>query len=302
MSGLLRIIPDRYLADLQLLNVGECAGHYELIAAVATGGAGIVYRGRDLNDGSVVAIKILRSTEAEDADLRRRFLREGRAVRSISHPNVVRFVDSGETADGLPYLVTEFVEGDTLRSLMQHGPLPPVAALKAALQIAEALEAAHSQGILHRDVKQENFMVTPNGTVKMLDFGLSRIRLSTGGSRQTTAGTVLGSVHYLSPEQARGGEVDERTDIWSAGVVLYEMLTGHLPFSRNSCVDTLIAIAEEPAPALSEKQFDREVCTIVARCLSKYPNRRFQSASELRRALNNALEPTWKRFLHRFAG
>ncbi|MDZ4801295.1 MAG: protein kinase [Bryobacteraceae bacterium] len=286
--------------------MGERAGHYELLAAVATGGAGVVYRGRDLRSGATVAVKILRATEAQDADLRHRFLREGRAMQRLSHPNVVRFIDTGETADGLPFLVTEFVEGDTLRSLMQHGPIPPVPALKATLQIAEALQAAHAVGIVHRDVKPENFMVTHDGTVKMLDFGLSRIRLGTSQSRETKAGTILGSVHYLSPEQARGDAVDERTDIWSVGVVLYEMLTAHLPFHENSCIDTLLAIVEKQAPVLSEKQFSREVTALVAVCLQKRPGGRYQSAADLRAAVESALAepalagPAWKRILQRF--
>ncbi len=283
--------------------MGERAGHYELLSAVATGGAGVVYRGRDLTNGSTVAVKILRATEAQDADLRHRFLREGRAIQRISHPNVVSFIDTGETSDGLPFLVTEFVEGQTLRDLLQRKQLPVTAALKATRQIAEALEAAHAQGIIHRDVKPENFMVTADGTVKMLDFGLSRIRNSTTGSKQTRAGTVLGSVHYLSPEQARGDAVDERTDIWSAGVILYELLTGQVPFNEASCVTTLVAIVEKPAPALPESVAGRETAALIARCLSKNPADRFATATELRVALDEATAAQasgWSRFIRKF--
>jgi serine/threonine protein kinase len=286
--------------------VGEHAGHYELLAAVATGGAGVVYRARDLTDGSTVAVKILRATEAQDADLRYRFLREGRAIRRLSHPNVVRFIDTGETSEGLPFLVTEVVEGGTLRHLLEHGPLPVLAAINSARQIAEALAAAHAAGIIHRDVKPENFMVTCDGTMKMLDFGLSRIeRNKAETSRATRSGTILGSVHYLSPEQARGDTVDERTDIWSVGVILYELLTGHLPYSGMSCVDTLLAIVEKPVPALPESAGPREVAAIVARCLQKDPSARYPTALALREALAAAsltAEPVWRRLIRRVTG
>jgi serine/threonine-protein kinase len=293
------IIPDRYNGT----DVGEHAGHYELLAAVATGGAGVVYRARDMSDGSTVAVKILRSTEAQDADLRHRFLREGRAIQRLSHPNVVRYIDTGETSDGLPFLVTEFVEGGTLRDLLEGGPLPLAAALNAARQIAAALAATHSAGIVHRDVKPENFMVTRDGTVKMLDFGLSRIEHSRAeASRATKAGTILGSVHYLSPEQARGDAVDERTDIWSVGVLLYEMLTGQVPFNEASCVGTLLAIVEKPAPPLPDHAAPRETAAVVARCLRKSAAERFESAGALLEALSAAAEmaePVWKRLFRR---
>jgi len=271
--------------------VTERVGRYELLGAVASGGASVVYRAHDSELGRDVALKMLRSTEAQDSDLRRRFAREARAVRGLSHPHIVTFLDAGETGDGLLYLVTEFVEGESLRSaLLREGALREGRALEVARQMALALSAAHEAGLLHRDVKPDNVMLAaPDGSVKMLDFGLAR-RMGANAStaNRTRPGTILGSVHYLSPEQARGGEVDVRSDVWSIGAVLFEMLSGAAPFTGNTCVETLVAIVEKPSPGLAAGVASAETAEVVARCLRKGPAERFASAAELADSLSEA--------------
>src|SRR3984957_15703702 len=220
------------------LSVGDKLGPYDILAALGAGGMGEVYRGRDTRLGRDVAIKVLPENFATPF-ARERFLREARACSALSHPNICAIYDLGDF-DGRPFLVMELLEGETLRSYIGSHPVSPEKALDFAIQLAHALEAAHSKGIIHRDIKPATVIVTPGGQVKALDFGLAKINsapTTPPGEHEdtavmddlTVAGTTMGTYAYMSPEQARGSVVDARGDIWSLGVILYEMATGSQP-------------------------------------------------------------------------
>jgi eukaryotic-like serine/threonine-protein kinase len=271
---------------------GARLGPYEIVAALGAGGMGEVYRARDTRLGRDVAVKVLPVHLGGSPERRERFEREARAVAALSHPNILALHDvgrEGETA----YVVTELLEGATLRERLRDGPLPVRKATEYAAQVALGLAAAHAQGIVHRDLKPDNVFVTRDGQVKILDFGLARqIKevLASGTETSsptlqhaTEAGAVLGTVGYMSPEQARGGEADARSDIFAFGCLLREMLTGRRAFERGSAAETLAAIIrEEPEPlgaALPDVPPALE--RIVTHCLEKSPDERFQSARDL---------------------
>jgi serine/threonine protein kinase len=214
---------------------------------------GEVYTARDARLGREVAFKLLHEEFARSADRRARFENEARAVAVLAHPNIVTVHDVGSES-GVLYMVSELVRGELLRALMDRGPMPVRKAIDVAVQVADGLAAAHARGITHRDLKPENIMVTPEGLVKILDFGLARqaVPLQEDGatvSVQTQAGTILGTVNYMSPEQARGLQVDYRSDQFSLGLILFEMLAGKRAFQRDTTVQTLSAIlTDEPPP------------------------------------------------------
>jgi hypothetical protein len=269
---------------------GSRIGPYEIASLLGAGGMGEVYRARDHRLDREVAIKVLPATYAADPDRLHRFEIEARATAALNDPNIVAIYDVG-AVDGQPYVVAELLDGETLRTAIGGGPLPLRKALSLAQQIARGLAAAHRRGIVHRDLKPENLFVTQDGLVKILDFGLAK--LTEAGSvphstvSTTAAGMVLGTVGYMSPEQARGEPSDHRSDIFSFGAVLYEMLSGQRAFQGNSPVETLSAILKEQPPDLTMvvPGLSPGLARIVDRCLEKNRDDRFQSAADLRFAL-----------------
>jgi len=279
-------------------------GPYEVVALLGVGGMGEVYRGRDTRLGRDVALKVISPKRLGDDDLRRRFELEARAASVLNHPSIVTIYDVGDTG-GVAWIAMEWVEGRTLRQalLEADGPLPLRDALTIARQIAEGLAAAHAKGVVHRDLKPENVMLAADGRSKILDFGLARQSvvesLEGSGSgvetlagfpnAQTFEGTVLGTVGYMSPEQASGKLVDFRSDQFALGLIAYEMLSGRRAFSRPTAVETLSAvIREEPTPLASLRAgIPRELQVLIARCLAKRPEDRFASTRELAAALES---------------
>ncbi|HWC64609.1 MAG TPA: serine/threonine-protein kinase, partial [Thermoanaerobaculia bacterium] len=252
---------------------------------------GRVYRARDRRLGRDVALKVLPEEFARDPERLRRFEGEARAASTLSDPHVVAVFDVGED-DGNHFFASELVEGSDLRHEIDSGPLPLRRVLDLAGQIASGLAAAHDRGIVHRDLKPENVLITKSGLAKIADFGLARVtespaasisQLPTSDGRQTSAGVVMGTVAYMSPEQARGQAVDHRSDIFSFGAVLCEMLTGRRPFGGNTAADTMSAILKEE-PALfgpSEPALPPALRRLIATCLAKRPNDRWESAHDL---------------------
>ncbi|MET0556563.1 MAG: protein kinase [Vicinamibacteria bacterium] len=278
------------------LAAGTVVGPYEIVGPLGAGGMGEVYRARDGRLGREVALKILPPSVAGDEDRLRRFELEARAASALNHPNVVAVYDVGRH-EGAPFVVSELLEGGTLRDRLQDGALPPKRAIEYAVQMAHGLAAAHDRGIVHRDLKPENVMVTRDGHVKILDFGLAKLTRvepderedAATFTRQTDPGKVLGTVGYMSPEQVRAQAVDLRSDLFSLGAVLYEMLSGRRAFKGDSAVETLNAILKEEPPelALSQRALPPGLDRVVRHCLEKRPDDRFQSARDLAFALQS---------------
>ncbi len=229
---------------------GTRLGPYEIVAPLGAGGMGEVYRARDTRLERTVAIKVLPASFARDAERMRRFEQEARAVAALSHANVLAIHDTG-TFEGLPYLVSELLEGETLRERLKNGPVPPRKAVEYARQIADGLAAAHEKGVVHRDLKPENLFLANGGQVKILDFGLAKLQpahaaVADGATATvavaTTPGVVMGTTGYMAPEQVRGEAVDHRADIFSFGATLYEMLSGDRAFRGDTSVETMHAI------------------------------------------------------------
>ncbi|HEY2842816.1 MAG TPA: protein kinase, partial [Bryobacteraceae bacterium] len=270
------------------LNPGTRLGPYEILAPIGAGGMGEVYRARDTRLRRDVAIKVLPEVIARGGAWDR-FEREARAASALSHPHICAVYDVGE-AEGRPYLVMELLEGKTLRDYTGKQPLEPKAAVALGLQIADALEAAHAKGILHRDIKPGNIMVIGRGHVKVLDFGLAK-QLATDAVDETrtlesltAVGTVMGTPHYMAPEILQGKPADARSDVWALGVVLYEMLGGRQPFQGSSMFDVSSAILREEPPALPAN-VPSGLKKIVGECLEKQPEQRYQTAGAVRVAL-----------------
>jgi len=268
-------------------------GDYEILDKLGEGGMGEVWRARDHNLNRSVAIKILPAEVANDPARRLRFEQEARSLAALNHPNIVAVYGAG-TTEGLTWIASELVSGESLRALLERGRLPLRRLIDIAVQIAEAMAAAHAAGIVHRDLKPENIMIADGGRVKVLDFGLAKQTVSTPSDHTATMalsqpGTVLGTVGYMSPEQVRGESVDARSDIFSFGTVLYEMIAGRRAFQAGSSVETMNAILrEDPAdlPAYTPPT-PASLAIIVSRCLEKRPDQRFQSASDLAFALRS---------------
>lgn len=273
--------------------VGKQFGKYLIKKRLAEGGMGVVYLAVDNQLGREVALKILPEYFILDKDRLSRFHREARATSLLNHPNIVTVFELGQI-DGCEFIVTEFVDGETLRSKLDRGPIPFVEIIKIGSQVASALGAAHKAGIVHRDIKPENVMIRPDGYVKVLDFGLAKLsdalgkRVSGGGSlhNRTVPGMIMGTAAYMSPEQAEGTDIDARTDIWAVGVLLYEMAAGKLPFEGPTPSHTIVAILEhEPKP------YDHpslELRQIIATALQKDRQLRFQTADAMADALEAA--------------
>src|SRR5262245_6220246 len=244
---------------LQLLP-GQGIGAYKILALLGRGGMGVVYRARDERLRRDVAIKVLPASFAHDADRLRRFDQEAHATSALNHPNILTIYDTG-TQDGAPFIVAELLEGEELRAQLEPGALPARRALEYAQQITQGLAAAHEKGIVHRDLKPENLFVTKDGRLKILDFGLAKLRPPQPGvvdsdaptqKRLTDPGVVMGTVGYMSPEQVRGQETDHRADIFAFGVILYEMLSGQRAFRGASAIEVMNAILKEEPPEFGE--------------------------------------------------
>ncbi len=277
-----------------MLNAGSKLGPYEIVGAIGAGGMGEVYRARDTRLGRDVAVKILPPSFASDPERLRRFEQEARVVAALNHPNILAVYDIG-TNEGAPFLVTELLEGETLRERLREGALPLRKAIDIAVQTAHGISAAHEKGIIHRDLKPANIFLTADGRVKILDFGLAKLGAPEGlapsqtqGATLTAAGAtepgvVLGTVGYMSPEQVRGKPADARSDIFALGTILYEMLSGRRAFEKDSSADTMAAILKEDPPELAGegKKIPPAVDRVVRHCLEKNPAERFQSARDL---------------------
>jgi serine/threonine protein kinase/Tol biopolymer transport system component len=274
--------------------IGSLVGPYKLLSALGAGAMGEVYRARDPRLDRDVAVKVLPALWAADRDRLRRFEQEARAAAALNHPNILAVYDVG-THESQPYLVTELLEGSTVRDVLAGGALPASKAVDIARQLASGLAAAHAKGIVHRDIKPENLFLTPDGRLKILDFGLAKLREHADGGASLTrspsateAGAVIGTANYMSPEQVRGLPADTRSDLFSVGVLLFEMLSGARPFTGDSTVETMSAILKKDPPDLpASTERQPALARIVTHCLEKNPDERFQSAHDLAFALQS---------------
>ena len=284
------------------LAAGTRLGPYEILAPLGAGGMGEVYRARDGKLDRDVAVKVLPQSVASDPETLARFEREAKAVAALSHQNILSIFDFG-THDGTAYAVMELLEGETLRGKLDSGPIAQKQAVDYALQVARGLSAAHEKGIVHRDLKPENLFVSKDGHVKILDFGLAKKVEAVApqeqtnaptGSGHTEAGTVMGTMGYMSPEQVRGLPVDHRSDIFSFGTILYEMLSGTKAFKKATASDTIAAILKEDPPELTQsgRNISPALDRIVRHCMEKDRDRRFHSAHDIAFALSEASAPT----------
>jgi tRNA A-37 threonylcarbamoyl transferase component Bud32 len=276
--------------------VGSQVKHYEIESVLGKGGMGVVYRARDTRLGRPVALKFLSEELTKDPTRRDRFLREARAACAVNHPAIAQVYDVDEVEGGV-FMAMELVEGKTVRALIKGRELDLLGSLEVGAQVASGLSKAHDAGIVHRDIKPENVVVTPDGHAKILDFGLAKLldpqkgTASASGDElshmetmaRTQAGMVIGTLRYMSPEQARGQDLDHRSDIFSLGVMLYEMVTGQLPFSGNSPIDTLHAIAfEETRPITALRaNLPPSLQRVISRCLRKRAQDRYPDTKEL---------------------
>ncbi|MEP6995789.1 MAG: protein kinase, partial [Acidobacteriota bacterium] len=286
---------------------GMKLGPYEILAPIGAGGMGEVYRARDPRLGRDVAIKVLPASFSQDADRLKRFEQEARAAGVLNHPGITAVYDIGtDSSNGAPYIVTELLEGETLRNRLLTGALPVRKAIDYAVQIAKGLAAAHEKGIVHRDLKPENLFLTKDGRVKILDFGLAKLKPEAGEdgktdmrtvSGGTEPGVVLGTMGYMSPEQVRGKAADRRSDLFAFGTILYEMLSGQRAFRGDTAADTITAILTKEPPDLSQtnKEVHPGIDRIVRHCLEKNPEERFESARDVAfdlEALSSVSAPT----------
>src|SRR3989441_9607845 len=278
--------------------VNQTISQYKVLSLLGEGGMGEVYRARDTKLGRDVAIKVLPAAFSAHAERLRRFEQEAQAAGALNHPNILVIFHIG-THDGAPYIVSELLEGETLRERMAGAALPQRKAIDYALQTAHGLAAAHAKGIVHRDLKPDNLFVTNDGRVKILDFGLAKLTGASDGTQSQTEvptrrvdtdpGVVMGTMGYMSPEQLKGQPADHRSDIFSFGAILYEMLSGKRAFRGESMAETMSAILREDPPDLSEtnKTVSPALERVVRHCLEKNPAERFHSARDLAFAIEN---------------
>ncbi|MFQ6026215.1 MAG: serine/threonine-protein kinase [Dehalococcoidia bacterium] len=258
-------------------------GRYQVLEEIASGGQGSVYRAFDPQSGQIVALKVLHPGLTADANYLERFRREARMAASIDHPNVVRVFEVGE-AGGQHFIAMEFLPESLARIVETAGPLPVQRAVQFGLQIAEGLAAAHELGIVHRDVKPQNVLIGANGEAKVTDFGIARAQ---SFSTMTEVGMLMGTPYYMSPEQSDGKQADTRSDVYSFGCLLYQMLTGELPFRGSTPMEVLRKHREEPPPSVRDQRRDipPELVRAVEQCLAKRPEHRYQSMSRVVAAL-----------------
>ena len=297
VAGITTRIIENEQADLL---VGRTIGHYKISKRIGTGGMGEVYLATDITAGRKAALKLLPTRFTSDAERLKRFQQEARALVGLNHPNILTVYEIGED-HSTHYIASELIEGETLRQRLMRGRMEFSEAVDVAIQVASALAAAHETGIVHRDIKPENIMLRPDGYVKVLDFGIAKLAESAfaecysadgAGSMtlaETNLGSILGTVRYMSPEQARGAPVDKRTDIWSLGVVLYEMVTGHAPFTGDTPGEVMTSILEKEPPPLTSyvAHTPAELQQIISKTLRKDREERYQSAHELLEALQS---------------
>jgi serine/threonine protein kinase len=291
-------VPSNFLDSTMLrltLTAGTKLGDYEVKSLLGSGGMGEVYRARDSRLGRDVAIKVLPPSLSSDSDRLRRFEQEARAAAALNHPNILAVFQMG-TYQGAPYLVSELLEGETLREQIKRGRMTVRKAIDYGVQLARGLAAAHEKGIVHRDLKPENLFVSKDGRLKILDFGLAKLMQPQCSAEHSTVtliegtrpGVVLGTVGYMSPEQVRGQTTDHRTDIFSFGAILYEMLAGKRAFQKPTSAETMSAILNEDPAGISQvtTNIPPALQRVTHRCLEKNPEQRFQSASDLAFALD----------------
>ncbi|MBI3449967.1 MAG: serine/threonine protein kinase [Acidobacteria bacterium] len=278
------------------LNAGQRLGPYEILTPIGAGGMGEVYRARDTRLDRTVAVKVLPSHAASNPEVRQRFEREAKAVSSLNHPNICTLHDIG-SSEGVDYLVMEYLEGETLAQKLARGPLPVEELLRCAIEIADALDRAHRSGLVHRDLKPGNVMITKSGT-KLLDFGLAKsigaataptqlTAAPTMTSPLTAAGTIVGTFQYMAPEQLEGLEADPRSDLFAFGTVIYEMATGARAFEGKTQASLIASILKEQPRPIAELRPMTPVTLerVVRQCLAKDPDDRWQSAGDLKREL-----------------
>jgi predicted ATPase/tRNA A-37 threonylcarbamoyl transferase component Bud32/Tfp pilus assembly protein PilF len=260
--------------------IGTTVSHYKILEKLGGGAAGVVYKGQDTKLKRPVALKFLPAELTQDPDSKGRFLREARAASALDHTNICGVHEIDETEDGQIFMVLSYYEGETLKRKIRRGALQPDQAIDIGVQLARGLAKAHAKGIIHRDIKPANIMITNEGVVKILDFGLAKLQ---GQTEPTTAGTIVGTLAYMSPEQARGEEVDQRSDIWSLGVVFYEMLTGQLPFRSEDEGGMVYSILNRDAQPITavRKGVPAGLQRIVSRAMAKRPEERYQRAGEV---------------------
>jgi serine/threonine protein kinase len=280
----------------QELSANTTLSHYRIVAKIGAGGMGEVYRAHDARLDREVAIKVLPADFTADKDRLQRFAQEAKATSALNHPNILTVYDIGEH-EGAPFIVAELLDGQELRERLDEGPIPLRKVMEYAQQIVSGLSAAHEKGIVHRDLKPENLFITKDDRIKILDFGLAKLSvagaIATGSEdltrrALTNPGVVMGTVGYMSPEQVRGAAVDQRSDIFSFGVILYEMITGKRAFQHETMADTMSAILKEEPEEITESNpnISPSLERIVRRCLEKKPDRRFQSTADLGFALD----------------
>src|SRR6266568_5964925 len=270
---------------------GTILGQYEIRAPLGAGGMGEVYRARDTRLDRDVAVKVLPASLTSDPDRLRRFEQEARAAAALNHPNILAVYQMA-TQDGVSYLVSELLEGETLRERLRRGPVPLRKAIDYGVQIAHGLAAPHAKGIVHRDLKPDNLFVTKDGHIKILDFGLAKVIQPKEAPTHATptvtmAGVAMGTVGYMSPEQVRGLATDHRADIFAFGAILYEMVMGRRTFQKSTDADTISAILNDEPASISELSPDTPPAMerLIRRCLEKNPEERFHAASDLAFAL-----------------
>src|ERR1700719_1351259 len=272
---------------------GQLLGHYRVLEKIGSGGMGEVFRARDERLGRAVSLKLIRPASSDNPDHLRRFEQEARAAAALNHPNILAIYDVGFEGT-VPYIVSELLEGENLRQRLVKGAIPVPEAADYALQIAHGLAAAHERFIVHRDLKPENLFLTVDGRIKILDFGVAKLQAPAADDRPvenmttvTKHGAMIGTVAYMSPEQLRGKTVDPRSDIFSFGAILYELMAGSRAFRGETEVDTMTAVLrEEPAGMdLEDSAIPRGYLDIIKHCLEKDPENRFQSAKDLAFAL-----------------
>src|SRR5882724_1367046 len=295
VAGIATRIIENGQADLL---VGRTIGHYKILERIGTGGMGEVYLATDMTAGRKAALKLLPERFTGDAERLKRFEQEARALVGLNHPNILTIYEIGED-DSTHYIASELIEGETLRQRLMRGRMQLNEAVDVAIQVASALAAAHQTGVVHRDIKPENIMLRPDGYVKVLDFGIAKLAEQEVPATipteealllvETNLGSILGTVRYMSPEQAYGAPVDKRTDIWSLGVVLYEMVTGHAPFIGETPKEVMTSILEKEPPPLTSyiAHTPAELQQIISKTLRKDRSERYQTANEMLQALKN---------------
>src|SRR6266436_3729870 len=296
VAGIATRIIENGQADLL---IGRTIGHYKISKRIGTGGMGDVYLATDMTAGRKAALKLLPMRFTSDAERLKRFQQEAHAVVGLNHPNILTIYEIGED-HSTHYIASELIEGETLRQRLMRGRMEVGEALDVAIQVASALAAAHEAGVVHRDIKPENIMLRPDGYVKVLDFGIAKLAESAfakaaadgAGSMtlaETNLGSILGTVRYMSPEQACGAPIDKRTDVWSLGVVLYEMVTGHAPFTGDTPGEVMSSILEREPPPLTSyvAHPSADLQQIISKTLRKDREERYHSAHELLEALKD---------------